>query len=403
MTAVTTPAATEQGIWTLFLEFGVLLAGLGLLTRLASRLRISPVPLYLLAGLAFGTGGIIPVDQHAELVPVVAKMGSVILLLLLGLEYSGPVLVATVRRHSTSGVVDLALNALPGAVAGLLLGWGWPGALALAGVTYVSSSGVASQVIRDMGWRRNPESTSVVGVLVLEDLVMAPYLPMLAAVLAGVGALSGLLSVTAAAAVLAASLWLSVRQAGRSHRWFESREDTSGLILLVFGGALAAASVASFASFSPEVAAFLVGLLVTGEVAEQVRRRLDPLREVLAAVFFAYFGLSTDPGELPAVLLPAVLLGTITLGTKIATGWYVGKVDGLGVVARLRAGALLGARGEFSVVIASLVVSAGTLPAAMTAFIAAYLIVTAVLAPVLARFAEPVGWWWQQRPHTSRD
>jgi len=386
-----------SGIWGLFLEFGLLLAGLGVLTRLAARIRVSPVPLYLIVGLFFGTGGFIPIDEHNELVSVVAKMGSIVLLLLLGLEYSGPLLVGTVRRHSTTGVVDIVANTLPGAAAGFILGWGPVGALALAGVTYVSSSGIASQVIRDMRWRRNPESSSVVGVLVVEDLVMAPYLPILTAVLSGVGLISGLLSVAAALVVVAVSLWLSVRGHQHAQRWFRRGDDTSGLILIVFGVALVAAALASYAAFSPEVAAFLVGLLVTGEIAEQVRRRLDPLREVLAAVFFAYFGISTDTGALTSMLVPALVLAVVSLLTKLGTGWYVGRVDGLGTVARLRAGALLGGRGEFSVVIASLAATSAALPAEIGALIAAYLISTAVVAPILARFAEPVGWWLTQR------
>lgn len=396
-----THTGDDAGIWPLFLEFGLLLTVLGVLTRVASRFGLSPVPFFLIAGLFVGNGGLIPVDEHAELVPVVAKMGAVVLLLLLGLEHSGPLLVGTVRRHSLSGIVDLVANTVPGAAAALVLGWGWLGALALAGVTYVSSSGIASQVMRDMHWRRNPESGSVVGILVVQDLVMAPYLPVLAAALTGAGLIAGLLSVGAALLVLAAALWLAVRHHSNAERWFRTGEDTSGLILVVFGAALAAAAAASFTSFSPEVAAFLVGLLLTGEVADQVRRRLDPLREVLAAVFFVYFGLSTDPSKLGAVLLPALLLAVISLATKLGTGWFVGRVDGLGVVARLRAGAVLGARGEFSVVIASLVATAPVLPDEIAAFIAAYLIATAVLAPVMARFAEPVGWWLQQRPRSA--
>ena len=58
---------------------------------------------------------------------------------------------------------------------------------------------------------------------------------------------------------------------------------------------IAAAGLAGLVDFSPAVAAFLVGLLLTGEVAEVARRRLDPLRDVLAAVFFAYFGLAVNP------------------------------------------------------------------------------------------------------------
>lgn len=388
--------------YSLFLEFGVLLAVLGLITRLATRLKLSPVPLFIIAGLFAGTGGLIPVDTHGELVPVVAKMGSVILLLLLGLEYSGPQLVGTVRRHSKSGLLDFAANTVPGAVAALLLGWGAVGALVLAGVTYVSSSGIASQLIRDMRWQRNPENASVVSVLVVEDLVMAPYLPLLASVLGGAGVLSGLVSVTAALCVVAATLWLSVRHHSNSLRWFRRREETSGLILVVFGTALAAAALSSKLQFSAEVTAFLIGLLITGEVADDIRSRLEPLREVLAAVFFAYFGLSTDPSTLLAVLLPAAALVAVTLATKYLTGWYTGKIDGLGATARLRAGALLSARGEFSVVIASLVVAGSALPAQVPAFIAAYIIVSAVIAPIMARFAEPVGHWLEQRPSQDR-
>jgi CPA2 family monovalent cation:H+ antiporter-2 len=388
---------STTGIYGLFLEFGLLLAGLGIITRLSTRIRVSPVPFYLIAGLFFGTGGFIPLDTNSDLISVVAKMGSIVLLLLLGLEYSGPQLIGTVRKHSVSGVVDIFANALPGALAGLILGWGFVGALTLAGVTYVSSSGIASQVIRDMRWRRNPESGSVVGVLVVEDLVMAPYLPVLTAVLSGVGILSGLLSVTVALIVVAISLWLSIRGHDQSVRWFRRGEDTSGLLLIIFGVALAASALASYASFSPEVAAFLVGLLVTGEIAEQVRRRLDPLREVLAAVFFAYFGISTDTGALTTMLFPAMILAIISLFTKLATGWYVGHVDGLGVVARLRAGALLGGRGEFSVVIASLAATSAALPSEIGALIAAFLIITAVVAPIMARFAEPLGVWLTRR------
>ena len=59
----------------------------------------------------------------------------------------------------------------------LILGWGWIGALALGGITYISSSGIVSQVVRDLRWRRNPETAPVVSVLVIEDLVMAPTYP----------------------------------------------------------------------------------------------------------------------------------------------------------------------------------------------------------------------------------
>jgi CPA2 family monovalent cation:H+ antiporter-2 len=355
------------------------------------------VPLYLLGGLVLGNGSVVRLELEGSLVPTLAELGVILLLLLLGLEYSGRELVHHARQQIGPGIIDLVANSLPGAVAALMFGWGVAGAVALGGITYISSSGIVSQVLRDLRWRRNPETGPVVSILVIEDLVMAPYLPVLTVVLTGTGLVAGLISVGVALLVVAVVLVVAVRRSDWTPRFFQASEPV-GLLLVVFGLAVAAAGLAGLLSFSSAVAAFLVGLLLTGEVAELARRRLDPLRELLAAVFFAYFGLVTDPSELPGVLLPAIVLVVVTILTKFVTGWYAsGTVDG-GTISRLRAGALLSARGEFSVIIAGLVAVSGALPAQFSALVAAYVLLTAILGPLLAKYAEPVGWWWQQRP-----
>lgn len=390
----------EPQLPRLFLEFGLLLLALGILTRLAHRIGMSSVPFYLLGGLLVGEGGIIGIDTEGTFIPTIAELGVVLLLLLLGLEYSGRQIVATARSQSRSGALDLVLNFLPGAVAALVLGWGFAGALALGGVTYISSSGIVSQVVRDLRWRRNPETAPIVSILVMEDLVMAPYLPVLTVVLTGTGLATGLINTGVALAVVAVVLVIAIRSESWGTRIFVGSNPT-GLLLVVFGAAVAAAGLAGLVSFSPAVAAFLVGLLLTGEVAETARRRLDPLREVLAAVFFTYFGLSTDPADLPAVLLPALALAVITIGTKYLTGWYAARSINSTPIGRLRAGALLSARGEFSIVIAGLAAASTALPPQFQAFVAAYVLITATAGPILARFSEPWGWRWQQRIHAK--
>jgi CPA2 family monovalent cation:H+ antiporter-2 len=376
-------ATSTGGVSALFVEFGLLLLGLGLLARFAHRFAISPVPLYLMVGLAFGEGGLVGIPASDDFVQVVAELGVVLLLLLLGLEYSGQELLKSARKTVRAGVVDVLANAIPGALLALAFGWGVVGAVALGGITYISSSGIVSQLVRDLHWRRKPETPRVVSVLIMEDLVMAPYLPILTLLLTGAGLISGLITVGVALLVVAAALLISVKGSPKFHRVLNV-SDPVGLLLLVFGAAIAAAGIAGYLGFSPAVAAFLVGLLLTGEVAEVARRRLDPLRDLLAAVFFAYFGLTADPREMPAVLLPAILLAVITTGTKFLTGWNISKVA-LSTNARLRAGALLTARGEFSVVIAGLVATSAVLPSNFNALVATYVIITASAAPFLAK------------------
>ncbi len=394
-------ATANSELPTFFLEFGLLLLVLGALARVAHMLSMSAVPLYLLAGLLFGDGGVFGVEVSDGFLEVVAELGVLILLLLLGLEYSGDELVRTAKQQGKTGLVDVLLNATPGVVIALVLGWGIPGAVALGGITYISSSGIISQVVRDLRWRRNPETRPVVSVLIIEDLVMAPYLPILTVILTGTGLAAGLISVSVALVVVAVVIGVSMRGSRRIRRLFNTRDPVS-LLLLVFGAAIAAAGIAGFADFSPAVAAFLVGLLLTDEVAEVARRRLDPLRDLLAAVFFAYFGITTDPGDIPGVLLPAIILVIVTILTKFATGWFAAKTVQGTTVGKLRAGALLSARGEFSIVIAGLVAISGVLPPQFNALVATYVLITATVAPLMARFIEPVGWWWDQRPSRVR-
>ncbi len=75
----------------------------------------------------------------------------ILLLLMLGLEYTASDLVSNLKTQYPAGLVDAALNALPGAAMALLLGWGPVAAVVLAGVTWISSSGVIAKVLGDLG------------------------------------------------------------------------------------------------------------------------------------------------------------------------------------------------------------------------------------------------------------
>ena len=83
------------------IELGAVFFGLGLLGRLAGRIGLSPIPLYLLGGLAFGTGGLVPLSGIEDFTALAGEVGVVLLLLLLGLEYSAAELVTGLRRSWT--------------------------------------------------------------------------------------------------------------------------------------------------------------------------------------------------------------------------------------------------------------------------------------------------------------
>lgn len=376
----------HENITALLIELGAVLLALGILGRIADRLGFSPIPLYLLAGLAFGHGGLLPLAASEEFVATGAEIGVILLLLLLGLEYTASDLVGTLKTQYVSGAVDFLLNALPGAAVALLLGWGPVAAVALGGVTWISSSGVIAKVVGDLGRLGNRETPVVLGILVLEDLSMAVYLPILTALLAGVGLAGGSVTLLISLGTVSVVLFIALRY-GRIVSRAVSSDNPEMLLLVVLGLTLLIAGIAQHLQVSAAVGAFLVGIALSGEVAHGARNLLSPLRDLFAAVFFVFFGLSTDPAKIPPVLAIALGLAVLTALTKIATGWYAARRAGVGRAGRWRAGGTLVARGEFSIVIAGLAV--GVEPK-LGPLATAYVLILVILGPLAARYTEPI-------------
>ena len=373
----------------LLVELGAVLLGLAVLSRLATRVGMPTIPLYLTAGLAFGKGGIVPLVTAEAFIQVGAEIGLILLLLMLGLEYTAAELTSTLRSQARIGGIDFLLNFTPGFAAGLLLGWGVVLAIVLGGVTYVSSSGIVAKVLSDHGWTGNRETPAVLSALVIEDLVMALYLPVAAALLVGQGDIESLvpavLGVAAVAVILGAATKIEV---GMSRIVF-SRSDES-LLLTILGMTIFIAGAAEVFGLSAAVAALLVGIVLSGPAAEAAHGLLSPMRDLFAAMFFAFVGLSVDPSSIPPVLVPATALALVTAATKFVTGWIGAARSGVGIRGRIRAGALLTARGEFSIAIAGLATAAGVV-ADFEALAISYVFVLAISGPVLVRFADAVG------------
>ncbi|RKT90137.1 monovalent cation:H+ antiporter-2, CPA2 family [Saccharopolyspora antimicrobica] len=371
------------------IELGAVFFGLGVLGRLAWKIGISPIPLYLLGGLAFGTGGLVPLHGIEAFTHLASEIGVVLLLLLLGLEYSAGELVTGLRRSWLAGLIDIALNAVPGAVVALMLGWGPIGALTMAGVTYISSSGIVAKVLGDLGRLGNRETPVILSILVFEDLAMAVYLPILTALLAGVSFLGGLTAVGVSLVVITLVLVIALKFGKYVSALIDS-PDPEVFLLRLLGSALLVAGIASELQVSAAVGSFLLGIAISGSTAANATRMLEPLRDLFAALFFVVFGLNTDPSQIPPVLPVALALALITAATKIVTGWLASQMQGVGRMGRARAGAALVARGEFSIVIAGLAVASGAVSGELAALATAYVLLMAILGPVAARVVEPV-------------
>jgi CPA2 family monovalent cation:H+ antiporter-2 len=172
---------------TPLLEAGIIFAAVAVGGALAERLGQSVIPAYILAGLLIGpnapevAGVSLALVESSEFVKLLAELGIVFLLFFIGLEFNLERLLASRSQVFRAGGIDLAINGTVGVVLGLALGFTPLGALFVGGVVYISSSAVITKSLIDLGWIADPESEPILGTLVFEDVVVAVYLAVMAA------------------------------------------------------------------------------------------------------------------------------------------------------------------------------------------------------------------------------
>lgn len=376
-------AAVGSEVAVAFIEIGLIAIVLAALARLASNLGVTAIPFYLIAGLGLGDGGIADIGIAEDFVALGAEIGVLLLLLTLGLEYTGEELRFGLRTGTVPGLVDAVLNFVPGLLVGFALGWSVAASILLGGVTWISSSGVISKVLSDLDRLGYRETPSILNLLVIEDLAMAVYLPVVAALVSGSDAASTVVTVGVALAVVAVVLVAAMRWGHLMSAGLD-RGNNEVLLLAVFGLTLLVGGLAQQLQISAAIGAFLVGLALSGPVQHRVSSLIEPLRDLFAAIFFLFFAFQIDPAELPGAMVPALLLLVVTGLGKIGSGWVAAGRAGVGRRGRLRAGTTLVARGEFSVVIASLAVGLDE-ASELATLAAAYVLLTAVVGPLLAK------------------
>ncbi len=368
----------------LIIELGAVVLGLAVVARLARRVGIPALPLYLLAGLALGEGGLVELPASEEFIEAGAEIGLILMLLMLGLEFSPHELVANVRRSTLAGFVDLVLNFAPGVAAGLLLGFDPIVTVLLGGVTYISSSGIVAKLVADLDRIGNHETSVVLSVLVIEDLAMVLYLPIVSGVLFGDTLAGTILAVTISLAAVLAILGVAYFLGDRLSAIALS-QSSEALLLTLLGVTLLVAGLAGRLNLSTAVGAFVVGVALSGDIVSHARGLLLPLRNLFAAVFFVFFGLQVDTGLIPSVAAVAAVIAAISVVAKMLTGWIAAGRVGIGTPGRLRAGAALVAHGEFSIVIAELGIGREH---DLGALAAAYVIILTLIGALLYQFSD---------------
>ncbi|GAB7010027.1 cation:proton antiporter [Halorubrum trueperi] len=387
------------------LELGIVFAAIAGVGGLANRLDQSVIPFYIVAGMLLGEFvlgraslpalGTVYVPE-SEFIAIGAELGIVFLLFFLGLEFNLDRLFDRRVQIGTAGTIDLA-NFGAGFVLGWLVFGAFLPAFLIAGIVYISSSAVITKSLIDLGWIANDEAEPMLGTLVYEDLFIAVYLAVASAIALGGG------DVGAAVVDIGVAIGFILVLLGVVHfgtpifSRLVATDNPEFLALRTIATVVLIAGAALALGVSEAVAAFFVGMaFASTEYAHDVEAMLEPVRDLFAAVFFFWIGLVTDPllfGGVAALIALAVL---VTTPTKLVTGFLAGRAFDLDARRSTRVALGMTTRGEFSLIIATVAVSAGeagafdpALAQTINAFAVGYVLVMAILGTTLMQYSAP--------------
>lgn len=357
----------------------------GILGRLGRRVGLPTIPFFMAAGIITGphTPGLVLVEEPAQL-EVFAAVGLIMLLFHLGLEFSLKDLTEGGRKLLAAGGVYLALNLGGGLALGFALGWGSREALVIAGAVGISSSAIVTKLVVELRRLANRETRMILGIIVVEDVFLALYLALLQPILGGAESGTEAILLFARALVFLAVLFVVARFGAHLVGRLISSADDEPLTVMFVGLAILVAGIAEEVGVSDAIGAFMVGLIIAEtRVADRVERLVLPLRDAFAAVFFFAFGLTIDPSDVGAVASPVAAAVILTIVLNLVAGWIGARMHGFGPREAANAGLTLVGRGEFSLILATLAIAAG-LDARIGPFVALYVLVLAIVGPLLA-------------------
>jgi CPA2 family monovalent cation:H+ antiporter-2 len=374
------------------LVLGVLFVIAYVLGRLGKLIGLPVIPIYMLVGLiASPHFHLFPLSFTSADVELVAVVGLIFLLFSLGLEFDQDEFFGNIRSLLLSGGTRIVINMGAGFLFGLWVGWGTREALIIAGMTATSSSAIVTKLLIELRRLTNRETPVILGITVVEDVFIAIYLAIVTVIIGGEKTVWAIVLQLTISFTFLVAMFALARWGGRVVSRLVRARDDELFTILFFGLAVVFGGIGELLRVSDAIGAFLIGLVLG---ATRYKARIEqfslPLRDVFGAFFFLNFGLALDPSTFGGVLVPVIVAIVMTLVLNTAGGQLIAWLNKLTPAEGFNVSAMLQNRGEFALILATLA-SAAHLDSRLTPFAGLYVLIMAIVGPVLAVHSERVG------------
>jgi len=367
------------------ITLGILFLIAYVLGRLARRIGLPAIPVYMVVGLlASPHTHVFPLDFEAADVQLIAVFGLLLLLFSLGLEFDQDEFFGNLNRLLISGGSYVAINLGAGIAFGFWVGWGTREALIIAGMTATSSSAIVTKLLIELRRLTNDETPMILGVTVIEDIFIAIYLAIVSAALSHAAGFWPIVLRLAIDFVFIVVMFSIARWGGRYVSRLLQTKDDELFTVLFFGLAVVFGGIGELIGVTDAIGAFLIGVVLGAtRYHGRIERVTVPLRDIFAAFFFLNFGLDLDIAKFPQVTWVVIAAVVLTMLLNFGASQLIAWMNKMDFTAAVNTYVILQNRGEFVLILATLAVGAG-LDSRLTPFAGLYVLIMAILGPLLA-------------------
>jgi monovalent cation:H+ antiporter-2, CPA2 family len=329
---------------------------------------------------------------HAEVLNLLAEMGLVLLLFVVGLEYPIAKLRSVGRKALVIAMAEAFGVLALGFVVGQAMGFQFYDSLFLALSISVTSTVIVMRVLEELGMLKDEASVLLLGVAIIEDIIIVSTLAVLQSV-ASTGNLAIqeiAISVGLVLAFIGGALFIGSKTVPKFVDLIGRTNHPDLVIVAILGVAFGLSFIANQIGVSVAAGAFFAGVLVAESKSQAVAKVLTtPLRDMFAALFFVSVGALMDISLLPLFIAPALILIGTSFAGKFAAVYFSARLQGTNRKTSMKAGfALSASGGELALVTAKGGIDVGATSAFILPMVGTMTIITTFLSPYVIK----LGW-----------
>jgi len=382
--------ATEIVATEVIQDFAIIMIVAAIMALISYRLKQPLVIGYIAAGMIIGPyTPPFSLVLHTEILNLLAEMGIVLLLFVVGLEYP----IAKLRSVGTKALAIAMAEAFGvlalGYVVGQAMGLQFYDSLFLALSISVTSTVIVMRVLEELGMLKDEASVLLLGVAIIEDIIIVSTLAVLQSV-ASTGNLAIpdiAISVGLVLAFIGGALFIGSKTVPKFVDLVGRTNHHDLVIVAILGIAFGLSFIANLIGVSVAAGAFFAGVLVAESKSHAVARVLTtPLRDMFAALFFVSVGALMDISLLPLFIVPALILIGTSFAGKFVAVYFSAKLQGTSNKTSMKAGfALSASGGELALVTAKGGMDVGATSSFILPMVGTMTIITTFLSPYVIK------------------